>query len=175
MGVTLSMEFIKAQFCVKPAMMKNRNKNFLGLLMFVMILQGCASLPPYEGVVRRAAEVKLYEVENSATDPDKQSSSIKYAGNFAIKREIKLTPEQQKEVKELILMPELYVEPEVKSCLHRGQYAVEFRYRDIVDLTLVLSSSPCSKAYVTTKGGKEELIDLPIESPLEDLIKSIAK
>lgn len=144
------------------------------LIGLTMILQSCASLPAYEGTVRRAAEVKLYIVEKTATDPATQSGSRKYVGNYEVKQEVKLSPEQQKAIKDMILAPELYVEEEVKSCLHQAAYAIEFRYKDKTDLTLVVSKSPCSKAYVTTKDGKEELTDLPVDNPLEDLLTQYA-
>jgi hypothetical protein len=38
----------------------------------------------------------------------------------------------------------------------------------------VISNSPCGKAYSTTKASKAELVDLPIENPLEELLRDFA-
>lgn len=148
---------------------------YSALTLILFLLMGCASLPPYEGTIRRASEVKLYEVEPNATNPLHQSNPAQYVGNYFVKREITLSAEQQREIKDMILNADLYVETQVKSCLHQAKYAIEFRYRDITDLTFVLSMSPCSKAYVTDKGGKEELVDLPVNHPFEDVIDAFGQ
>jgi hypothetical protein len=157
--------------------MRRINKRVAAMVVIgiAVIVQSCASLPAYEGTVRRAAEVKLYTVESSATKPELQRPAKKYVGNYEVKSDIPLSTEQQRDIKNLILTPDLYVEDEVKSCLHQGSYAIEFRYKDKTDLTVVVSKSPCAKAYVTTKDGKEELIDLPVENLLEEILAEIAR
>jgi hypothetical protein len=150
-----------------------KNVAVVMLLAITMVLQGCSTLPAYEGTVRRAAQVKLYAVEGSATKPDLQSAGRLYVGSYEVVSEIPLSADQQKIVKDLILNPDMYVESDVKSCLHMGSYAIEFRYKEKTDLTIVVSKSPCAKAYVTTKGGKEELIDLPVDNLLEEVLAEI--
>ena len=143
------------------------------MIVAFLILAGCAAMEaymPYEGIIRRASQVRLFEVRPNATDPAQQLAGVNYVGNYEVERELPLTVEQQREIKNLVLDPSLYQDINTKSCLHQGKYALSFEYRQQADLTVVISTSPCSKAYVTPKGGVEELYDLPVNHPLEQVL-----
>lgn len=160
-------------------MKKIRLTGAFGLLLCILMTsQGCSSFEsyiPYEGVIRRASEVKMYKVQPTATAPASQAPGTKYVGNYEVAGEVPLSPEQQKQIKDLVLDEGMYVEEEVKSCLHKGQYALSFEYKGVPDLTVVVSMSPCSKAYVTDKSGAEELLELPLNNELEALLSSFGK
>ena len=151
-----------------------RTPIFLLGLIAIITMNNCASLPAYEGVVRRADAVMLYEVEKFAVDPMTQTAGVQYVGNYKVVKNIALDESQQRSLKSEVLNVDNYAGDDVKSCPHVASYAIEFRYKDKVDFTMVISWSPCAKAYVTTKAGKEELIDLVPNGVLEQLVGDYA-
>ena len=172
------MVYSRVQLYANLRLMKKflTKSSWFVLALCIVMFESCSSYEsyiPYEGTIRRASEIKLFVVQPTGTNPDAQSRGAQYIGNYEVVRQITLSEDQQKSIKDMVLTEDLYVEERGKSCLHRAEYALSFEYNGIPDLTVVMSNSPCSKAYVTPKGKGEKLVDLPVDNVLEALLKTI--
>ena len=148
---------------------------FVVYFLFAFFATSCAKLPSYEGAIRKATEVKLFEVEDVATAPNMQDPNREYSGNYHIVRQVLIGEIHQQNIKNIVLMPELIIRDQVKSCVHQGQYALEFLQRNSSKVTMVVSVSPCSKAYITSIDGSEELVDLAVSNILESILVSLCE
>jgi hypothetical protein len=142
------------------------------LLAFLLISTTCNrddQVAAYARMVKQADEIRLYLLDPFPTSQADQEAAQKYLADFRILEEVKMSKEEQRELRRALEDTEQFLTKNIKSCPFVARYGIQLT-RKKAWMEVIVSRSSCPKVMFKSSYAEEpEHADLKPEGVMEYL------